>query len=96
MAAHTPGPWHASSTHLGAAFDIGAEDGSSVALVHGFLENGAKEFRANARLIAAAPDLLKAAKALLARWPTDQHEGSPLKDEADALRAAVLKAEGSL
>lgn len=32
-----------------------------------------------------------AASALMARWPTDQHDGSPLKDEADALRTILSK-----
>lgn len=59
-AAHTPGPWHTSSTHRGAAVDIGAANGANVALVSGPAENGADEFKANARLIAAAPDLLAA------------------------------------
>jgi hypothetical protein len=38
-------------------------------------------------------ELVRAAKALMARWPTDQHEGSPLKAEADALRAAIFAEE---
>jgi hypothetical protein len=40
------------------------------------------------------PGLLAAAEALVARWPTDQHDGSPLKDEIEALRAAIAKARG--
>jgi hypothetical protein len=59
-AAHTPGPWHTSVTHLGAAVDIGAANGANIALVSGPAENGADEFKANARLIAAAPDMLEA------------------------------------
>lgn len=51
-----------------------------------------EQMDANMRMVCAAPDLLIAAVALMDRWPTDQHEGSPLKDEADALRAAILKA----
>ena len=57
---HTPGPWHESLTHLGAAFDIGAADGDNIALVIGPVGNGSDNFRANARLIAAAPALLTA------------------------------------
>jgi hypothetical protein len=40
-------------------------------------------------LEARARELREAAEALMARWPTDQHTGSPLKNEADALRAAL-------
>lgn len=47
---------------------------------------------ANARLIAASPDLLAACEAMMARWPKDQHEGSPLYDEAVAMRAAIARA----
>ena len=32
-----------------------------------------------------------AAQALMARWPTDQHDGSPLYDEAQNLRAALTE-----
>jgi hypothetical protein len=44
-----------------------------------------------------APDvteLVGAAKALMARWPTDQHSASPLYEEAQRLRAAVAKLKG--
>ncbi len=50
----TPGPWHTSSTHLGAAIDIGAANGANVALVSGPKENGADEYVANADMIADA------------------------------------------
>lgn len=50
-----------------------------------------RELRQKADLV---PELLEAADAMMARWPADQHEGSPLRDEADALRVAIAKAKG--
>ena len=62
MNTHTEGPWHVSSTHMGAARDIGAANGANIALISGPAENGADEFKANARLIAAAPRMPQALK----------------------------------
>ncbi len=84
MSKHTLGPWHLSPTCLGAAFDIGAEDGSNVALVSGPQRNGAEEFHANALLIAAAPDMLKALKTLDAWW-TDEFPRGPDGDYSDRM-----------
>lgn len=59
----------------------------------------AEALRSHASRIEAArapkPTLREAAVALLARWPSDQHDGSPLKDEADALREALAREEGA-
>ncbi len=65
MTSHTPGPWHTSPTHQGQAYDIGATNNDNVALVPGPSENGSDNFQANARLIAAAPDLLAALEGLM-------------------------------
>lgn len=51
-----------------------------------------KEQEANARLIAAAPDLLEVAK-LLVSWLDEEDGAHKLCDKA---RAAIRKAEGSL
>jgi len=60
MSGHTPGPWkigqHLPITSIGWSVTI-AEDGSAIAYVLG---DKNPELRANARLIAAAPDLLEA------------------------------------
>jgi hypothetical protein len=91
VSAHTAGPWHTSPTHNGAAFDIGADNGANVALVKGPEGNGADEYRANARLIAAAPDLL----ALVLQYRDDLRY--PLSDDSRvrrfaAINAAIIKA----
>lgn len=82
MSAHTPGPWE----HWPDAVPEGItqitvyqeETGTRVATVF--------ERKGNACLIAAAPDLLQAAKASI-RYLDD-------RPEFEALRAAIAKAEG--
>jgi len=70
---HTPGPWlpsrttmkHLNIVQVGKTFRcsvVGDDNGSIVATVHGRTE---RECEANARLIAAAPDLLENGRAFL-------------------------------
>lgn len=87
-AKHTPGSWHWKATHLG-AFDIGAADGSNVALVSSPGENGADEYEANARLIAAAPELLQ-----VCEWVQD-HAGIG-GDIQKRIKAAIYRAGGTV
>jgi hypothetical protein len=58
MSAHTPGPWFARSTTFndGGDFEIRSENGFFIAGTIG----GMRQEGANARLIAAAPELLAA------------------------------------
>lgn len=97
MNKHTPGPWRIDPT---CNADIQSADGTreiatvitgfnSFAIVH---PNGAEnlsEAEANGRLIAAAPELLEALRAMLA-----QHHGGSVVSEAHwtAARAAIAKA----
>jgi len=63
MSKHTPGPWFA--TQNGSAFNLNSPDRAShFAILLGMLSNSDGELDANARLIAAAPELLEALKAL--------------------------------
>jgi hypothetical protein len=81
-AQHTPGPWLVLQvpTSAGSAFRIGtagAEKGCAWVYADGIRKGiddslpRAQELAANARLIAAAPDLLKALKNLCRTFPTD-------------------------
>lgn len=77
---HTPGPWFLD--HYGGVTANG-EDVAHVVGAYGCVEN-----EANARLIAAAPDLLAALRGLFdnstrADWPTDLYQ---------AAEAAIAKA----
>jgi hypothetical protein len=115
---HTPGPWIIDETKALGAYGVwtdyathpghdGAWYGSLVCSVypHNRSDVPREQRDANARLIAAAPDLLAACKAA-ARWiagNTPMVDSSdpilgPIADEADriavAIHAAIRKAEG--
>jgi hypothetical protein len=84
-ATHTPGPWTA---------DIAAGNCASVSPI-GFAWWGcpvSEETRANARLIAAAPDLLAALRDMLAAQVCDDNGGDCAV--CDAARAAIACATG--
>lgn len=89
---HTPGPWETEENSYGNEIDVyPVKDGpppigrwAEICTVKDY-END-EEMRANARLIAAAPDLLEAAHNALA--------GGVPKEIAVALRLAISKAEG--
>jgi hypothetical protein len=91
-AQHTPGPWeivptvqsdrkNIFSTRKGNEYHIGT-------LISGS-RSSLRVFRANTRLIAAAPDLLEAAELVIARWS----EGD-LAEAVRMLDAAVSSAKG--
>ena len=87
---HTPGPWHVDGPTLkGPAYNIG-----------GVNSHRTTEGRANALLIAAAPELLEALEAVK-EWATEAEEGDPykariLKPQAwEKVRKALAKAKGT-
>lgn len=82
MSAHTPGPWHVDvHTNIMAAGGLVAFPG----IAAGF------DQKANARLIAAAPELLSTGRAVAFSNGFD----AALPDKLEALRAAIAKATGS-
>ena len=86
---HTPGPWiFKDADRDSGSFDIDSEEGFFIAETISGLGHEEQE---NARLIAAAPDLLEAVNRLLvcmslANWEND--------DAAVFARAAIAKATG--
>ncbi len=98
---HTPGPWLAAakpSSRVGLPI-VSTVNGRSIAGVTFFMlgeafSNHDKESDANARLIAAAPELLEALDALLnGDHPNRQYvNGHPAAAKA---RAAIAKATGA-
>ena len=108
MSAYTPGPWEADfgDFESGDSVNITAS-GAIIASVLGAdsfpcldderLPGFEIELKANARLIAAVPDLLEACKRLLDA-PHYEHFVVRLNDEEmaglDAIQAAIAKAEG--
>ena len=91
--AHTPGPWKASQGLPSIGWHVGMP-GRWRLIVVGRDERDEgmsdEELRANARLIAAAPELLEALRHLVARVIENGGTG----DLIDSALAAIAKAEG--
>lgn len=85
MSKHTPGPWYP----VGGWVEVEDDDIADICTCHpadfgqGHLERSDKEIMANARLIAAAPDMLKVLKYLVRRFPAEY----PGMDDARAVIA---------
>ncbi len=101
---YTPGPWavlpeecdkpyiRVRGTRLGGRYKIA---NVLTPVYEGAPDREANETRANARLIAAAPDLLEAAAAVVARWDTPSwKDAAPTGEVIARLRAAIAKARG--
>lgn len=114
-AKHTPGPWtllpeeadkdylRIRGTRLGARYKVANVHMPRLWESHYVLRDRENaESVANARLIAAAPELLEAAKLVLEWYEAeDNHSGTDFyqrmqmcRDSEDAIRAAIAKATG--
>jgi hypothetical protein len=88
MSNHTPGPWAVSNDQLGQYINAGGK--VIAAIPDGSVASDYVQDVCNARLIAAAPDLLAACEsACLTVWAEPQ-----FKHLADKLRATIAKAKG--
>lgn len=83
---HTPGPWRIGPKHKDGTFAIHAGKASVVHCTPFGSSNGHAE--ANARLIAAAPELLEACKAIFDYYDEDDL----MVGDIEKLRAAIAKA----
>ena len=96
MSKHTPGPWTVTDEDdfYGLAIEAAGREGEYVPVARVPVDyDDRPEREANARLMAAAPDLLEALKALLSG--SERHIFSTeCKTERDAARTAIAKAEG--
>lgn len=102
---HTPGPWKITEDDYGHEHWFGGA-GEGQICVNGWVNGGCKKYpskwrklQANARLIAAAPELLEALKDLLETFEAEIHceyNGTSMLYEklsyADGARAAIAKA----
>ena len=89
-ATHTPGPWVVHpTTHHPAVRSVGTSDTGPRRICTVGSMNGNPVDKKNARLIAAAPDLLEALKAM-----TEQTNSTELAAACDKARAAIAKATG--
>ncbi len=87
-ATHTPGPWRKGEM-CGGTISIEADNpGATVGRIHVYYNGNSSPSEANANLIAAAPDLLAACKAMLLDRTRDDHTSR-------IATAAVEKAEGA-
>lgn len=108
MSGHTPGPWHVQDDHGKRWIETSGND-DTIAEIHRRNSKGSvyscKEANANARLIAAAPDLLAALEYLLAAYVAEQHSefdfpndewSAEGRDDEYALKAmaAIARAKG--
>ena len=96
---HTPGPWitRLESAPMHAVQLAGQYGRAIVAYVPAPEGWSLAHQDANARLIAAAPELLDALKRMLAAYDADKARGIAFGNDnaADQARAAIAKAEGS-
>lgn len=104
QAKYTPGPWETLPEECDKPYIRvrGTRPGERYKIANvltlayeGVPAREADETRANARLIAAAPDLLEAAAAVVARWDTPNwKDAAPTGEVIARLRAAIAKARG--
>jgi hypothetical protein len=98
---HTPAPWNIFDSRNAYYPGIEGADGKSVIVFgtkdewHGVRGDNKEQAEANARLIASAPELLEALKALI----KDRDDGYPVGADAGEMwnnaRQAIAKAEGA-
>jgi hypothetical protein len=92
-AQHTPGPWYYDGISGTDAHIIHVCEGE---IAEAFRDAvGAGPAEANARLIAAAPDLLAALEEMCEGWPP-QNPDSPYFATYNQARAAIAKARGEV
>ena len=93
---HTPGPWftceQVKQPHPHALVGIG--NGSTHVAYVSVTPANAFEADANARLIAAAPDLLDACESVIDWWEEHENDGQVIPGHIQACMAAVKKAIG--
>ena len=96
-AQHTPGPWRMRAAIKADEFEIRDENSSGgyapIAKVKGDKRSTIEQAAANARLIAAAPDLLEALKDAVSRQAYREGSGPAWWENA---RAAIAKATGAV
>ena len=96
-AKHTPGPWEASGNLVRSPMHQPEGLPRGVQIVEcrdGYFLPHTEEAKANARLIAAAPELLEALERLADAYERLKPPGYPLSDREKQARAAIAKATG--
>lgn len=98
MSAHLPGPWRVSEMNNGFIFvkhDSNAHGPLVVTVAWVVVREGCYvEGEANARLIAAAPDLLAACRAMVECCGSSENWNGETRHALSVIEAAIAKAEG--
>lgn len=94
---HTPGPWGIEQTDTANWIGPMRPDGVKIAEIvadtdrDGLTDEAMERNDANARLIAAAPELLEALEVLFDEW---MHFGRPSTETMEKAESAIAKAKG--
>ena len=93
---HTPGPWKVNADEYGNVLGVRAANDATICQINWMIrKRGGLQAEANARLIAAAPDLLAVLKEFVKDSECDADgEKHPKDCWHCAAMAAILKAEG--
>ncbi len=90
MSKHTPGPWQWTQ-HFDPTISIYKDGFGQIARLY---DSSAGTGKANARLIAAAPDLLDALKSIAIAWKDEVLVHDDQREAMRAATAAIAKATG--
>jgi hypothetical protein len=91
---HTPGPWRADRCNPAGNILVEVGDGYGKNMIATVWTDERPTGDANARLIAAAPELLAEAIELLRNAKYQDGQAIVLTQDCEALQAAIMKAEG--
>jgi len=91
MTQHTPGPWAVTEGYLWRGIRAPSRVIADMRIVGGVVEN---EVQANARLIAAAPDMLAALQDIMAESSRDDDDHDMIATIQGICRAIITKAKG--
>lgn len=92
MSKHTPGPWRVVQDPTNISLQV---YGQTLALFECWRRSDEQTELANARLVAAAPDLLASLQLMVDRFlDTEGSYGAWENDALEAARAAIAKATG--
>jgi hypothetical protein len=92
---HTPGPWHRGTSNYGSPFLVAREETGFV-VAEACNRHHSEEAEANARLMAAAPELLKLAEEVAKLNPLQERIGPGMMATLlEMANSAIAKATGT-
>lgn len=100
MSKFTPGPWHLSGKDSIGTYIEGRYEHSNIATINTVDQENRNERESNARLIAAAPELLEALEVILKNYISFAtcgicgYGGAEREEEVIAAKSAIAKARG--